>query len=647
MMRRLVLLSILIVGSIAGLGIAMLHHLQPQSVQTLAPENMTPIGGHAFSVMPSARPAWPWLFEIRPDIANPDSKTVTLEDGKRLAAPHALHQEIKDKGAGRYSHGGTVEASVLTFSASDNSDPRSNGRRYEIIAQPVLSAVGTALIAALPVFLLLLQRMLFPASRLIYGFAAITLIVFACFFFHRSIVGIDTTHYVHWLPEVPLGYALFLSAIKEAFGDLRWAAAIQITILVSACTFLAASLEDLTARHITGFVALLVLFGYTPIFLLGGTLFSEALFIPLIILNLGAAFYLIPEKKPAFALLLATTAALIMFIRPAGYFVALGIIFLLIAQRQRIGWTLKWMCLPFLTLLLATLLINVSVRGTTAPSQTGRVLFPHVAFLFEPAFVSDANKDFALIIEQILRPRVAEYNKTGDRAARVHYSMFDYNSRAHAMDAAIHKQCSEKTGSACSFEVREALYREFFLATIRHRPIEYLQLIADGLIEAWRGRIMDAHNSFTIGYVLEADSHSTRMKQIEFFRLPFSADDIRLYPRLVNEFPGQFADSLDAIRVFLRAQRWLICIIGIVTLLAIPIAMFARSRHWLALGYCGVVIHGSMLLTAAVTVFIPRYGVPVDPVILIAGVIMMDGLVSWAVGMARQGLSVVRFMAVR
>jgi hypothetical protein len=37
-----------------------------------------------------------------------------------------------------------------------------------------------------------------------------------------------------------------------------------------------------------------------------------------------------------------------------------------------------------------------------------------------------------------------------------------------------------------------------------------------------------------------------------------------------------------------------------------------------------------MLLTAAATVFIPRYALPVDPVILLAGVIMADGVLTWA-----------------
>jgi predicted O-methyltransferase YrrM len=51
-----------------------------------------------------------------------------LENERPLGPAHCLHAEIREKGGGRYSHW----AGNLWFSASDNSDPRANGRRYAI-----------------------------------------------------------------------------------------------------------------------------------------------------------------------------------------------------------------------------------------------------------------------------------------------------------------------------------------------------------------------------------------------------------------------------------------------------------------------------------------------------------------------------------
>jgi hypothetical protein len=51
-----------------------------------------------------------------------------FEDDRELGPGHASHEEIRRSGAGRFSHWGEQ----LYFSASDNSDPRSNGRRYRV-----------------------------------------------------------------------------------------------------------------------------------------------------------------------------------------------------------------------------------------------------------------------------------------------------------------------------------------------------------------------------------------------------------------------------------------------------------------------------------------------------------------------------------
>jgi SAM-dependent methyltransferase len=65
------------------------------------------------------------------------------EDGVALGPPHSLHDDIRRLGGGRFSHWG----GSLYFSASDNSDPRGNGRAYAISA-PGLVATDAVAIAA-------------------------------------------------------------------------------------------------------------------------------------------------------------------------------------------------------------------------------------------------------------------------------------------------------------------------------------------------------------------------------------------------------------------------------------------------------------------------------------------------------------------
>lgn len=62
-----------------------------------------------------------------------DSPVYVFEDRWQLGHPHSVHDDIVKHGAGRFSHW----SQELLFSSSDNSDPRTNGRTYEIvIAEP-------------------------------------------------------------------------------------------------------------------------------------------------------------------------------------------------------------------------------------------------------------------------------------------------------------------------------------------------------------------------------------------------------------------------------------------------------------------------------------------------------------------------------
>ncbi len=57
-----------------------------------------------------------------------------LEEGRELGPAHSMHETIRESGGGAYSHWAgdpRPETQRLYFSASDNSDPRTNGKKYE------------------------------------------------------------------------------------------------------------------------------------------------------------------------------------------------------------------------------------------------------------------------------------------------------------------------------------------------------------------------------------------------------------------------------------------------------------------------------------------------------------------------------------
>ena len=71
-----------------------------------------------------------FFLETRGDTnANPQQASTRLfEDDRSLGPSHSLHADISARGEGRYSH----YRQHLYFSASDNSDPRTNGRSYRV-----------------------------------------------------------------------------------------------------------------------------------------------------------------------------------------------------------------------------------------------------------------------------------------------------------------------------------------------------------------------------------------------------------------------------------------------------------------------------------------------------------------------------------
>lgn len=67
----------------------------------------------------------------RPADKDAKSRCELLENGKPLPFPHALHRRIREQGRGHYSH---WTPGTLYFSTSDSTDPRTNGRKYELVS---------------------------------------------------------------------------------------------------------------------------------------------------------------------------------------------------------------------------------------------------------------------------------------------------------------------------------------------------------------------------------------------------------------------------------------------------------------------------------------------------------------------------------
>lgn len=90
-----------------------------------------PESGHAYLAKIGRPRGTPPIFFTRPDSpGRPEASRLRLYEADRPLGPaHSLHDQIRKEGKGRYSHWG----GYLYFSASDNTDPRANGRTYRAV----------------------------------------------------------------------------------------------------------------------------------------------------------------------------------------------------------------------------------------------------------------------------------------------------------------------------------------------------------------------------------------------------------------------------------------------------------------------------------------------------------------------------------
>ncbi len=127
----------------------------PRTSVDLIPSSILPNDNNTYSyLLPAERSPLPGLKLESDSSSNPyRSRLKIAENNQAFGTPHSLHADIAALGSGRFSHWG----STLYFSTSDNSDPRTNGRRYSV------SSVYAAPAWIAPLLVLLGMMLLAPA----------------------------------------------------------------------------------------------------------------------------------------------------------------------------------------------------------------------------------------------------------------------------------------------------------------------------------------------------------------------------------------------------------------------------------------------------------------------------------------------------
>jgi len=368
----------------------------------LMPKDIAHNEGAAFQAPLSGQVSWPW--QRAPDTMSNQRQSglILFENGHPLGPPHQAHAEIRNLGNGRFSHW----SNYILFSASDNSDPRTNGRYYYAVDHARLSP----LVAVLPWLLLLawatasggkvwrsrLVRRLSSTYRALerrIGAIAIYLVITTPIIIIANIIIIrhwsvpaamtpDTQLYTRFNEIRTVGYPVFLKTVIVLFGDLRLLVAIQLNLLLGSILILGWAVTRLVGNLLCGIVVVVVLSLNPALLTWAEQLMSEGLFIPLLLAHAAFVLLILTRFSRAAAAFAGMSLIAAILVRPAAYSLLLNLPLLILLLRGRRIAILTWTIIPAAALYVAAAGLHKAALGTwQSQSFGGYTLLGKVALL--------------------------------------------------------------------------------------------------------------------------------------------------------------------------------------------------------------------------------------------------------------------------
>ena len=412
------LASIAVAASLV-LGLAIFF--APETRIDIEPASIKADSGHAFRFPINVRPTFP--YELPTDTAGiPEaSQLIMRENGIALRPRHALHDEIRVRGGGAFSHWN----GNLFFSTSDNSDPRSNGRTYSIesptrvhagiiwfvVILDIISigmmtwyeALFRSNLMSLAVshrgllFYVGFMRIMTPMRRVFdlisgpYGFAAISfLIVIYINYIQFSgrplflVLTPDSMGYVGSSAIRTPGYPFLIAFIRSVFGDLDWLVPVQINLLLISYIMLGLGMRAIFGSWLVAEAVTALLAIDTNVQSAAWQMMSDAPFAAMVTLHVAMIFFLLHHFTRTRACCAGLFLVLAILVRPAGYSLLAGIPFLMVLMRAHWRGILLWTGGTTLAGLLAVSAFNAVTVGTFSTQSFGGVaLVGHVAYMIQ------------------------------------------------------------------------------------------------------------------------------------------------------------------------------------------------------------------------------------------------------------------------
>lgn len=365
------------------------------------------------------------------------SRVRVQEDGVRIGVPHSLHADIIEKGRGRFSHW----APELIFSASDNSNPATNGRTYAVnipLAPAVWLPIALLVAGIAGIFALrgpprATARWIDGHRALFFWLGAATLAIYFNFVFASLVTAPlpapDSKNYLFWSLFRTPGYPLFLSAYHAVFESWRYLPFVQLNLVMGGLVLLAFAVARCTGSYFAGWMCLALAAAGGEILVSSADMLTEPVFAAFATAHAAFFMLFLAERRLLWGILSGISLAIAIPVKSVAV-VLLGPILVFIAF------------LPGLRKAIALLVLVPAALGWLLPSAYnfarhgffessaagGYALAGHVAWAIHPRPGAPLEAE-ARAIEKRLQPILAKRPaRFASRDEYVNYTSNEYNT---------------------------------------------------------------------------------------------------------------------------------------------------------------------------------------------------------------------------
>ena len=454
------------------------------------------------------------------------------------------------------------------------------------------------------------------------GFVAYINYLFQHYTGYRIGLNPDSGSYIEWAPWRTPGYPALIHLIHALTGDLRWLGVVQLNLFLLSIITLADAFGRLMNSRYGGIALMVLLFGTMPVIVFSQWIMTETFFTSLVCFHLAAVCHYMRGERRISAVFIGLTVALIYLVRPAGLPFAATIPFLLLLCPKTRGRILVYAGLPMVVGLLSAVSYNGIKHDSLSLNLGGPFLAGHVAPLlrhgdgegtrYEPLLQDLAVKSEEMTDQIAAADWPDEYWRVSSGFA------VPYMWRVYL--PTIQRHVADKTPGPAPFKEIHATAMDLVWIIIKAHPMGYIKHVSANYYGLWRHGFLSDWGDLP-GFA--------RGRHLETRRL-YGGRVIPLY------MDGEYLEDADfnarsealAHETTLLGGWWRLLVSGkaFIPLIAFPLTLLSMalllSRHRRRMsvrvsGYAALMLHASTLFLALVHVGLPRFTLPLTPLLFL------------------------------